>query len=373
MFTKERVSNFLYALLSLVFTLILFFNPNSASITTAIMSPNALEETIQGVPIQPIYDTDKYFIQGYEPNTTVRLSSLNRILLNGEVSEETRTFRVVTDLTGLGEGTHTVPLKVQNLTTGVTATLDPTSITVTIEKLETKTFPVEVNISDANLASGYQFSTLSVDPKEVEVTTGNQSMQEIDKVVASLDNLADIDQNLSKEVPIYAVNKEGEIISAFLSSDKATVTIEIKAPQKEVPLYVEQVGEIPEGVSHYQMSLSQPTAVIIGSPEQLAMYNQLNVVIDVSKINKKMQQSVTLVVEQGMFVHPQQVVVTVTPILIKVEESLESSTTSSTTSAPESTTDQTTLTEGQTKEITVSPVSAQQAVEQTIPSTEIIN
>lgn len=51
MFTKERISNLMYALLSLVFTLILFFSPNSSNITTAIMSPNTLEETIQGLSL----------------------------------------------------------------------------------------------------------------------------------------------------------------------------------------------------------------------------------------------------------------------------------------------------------------------------------
>lgn len=377
MFTKERVSNLLYGLLSLVFTLILFFNTSNMSLSTAIMSPNTLEETVQGVPIQPIYETEKYFIQGYEPEATVRLSSLNRILLNGEVNEETRTFRVVTDLTGLGEGTHTVPLKVQNLTTGVTATIEPTSITVTIEKLETKTFPVEVNISDANLASGYQFSELTVDPKEVVVTTGNQSMKEITKVVASLDNLADIDQNLSKEVPIYAVNEAGEIISAILSSNQATVTIEIKAPQKEVPLYIEQVGDIPEGISHYEMNLSQPTAVIIGSPELLAKYEQLNVLVDISKITKKVQQSVILEVAQEMFVHPKQVIVTVNPVFIETEESKDpaASTTSSasSTATSESTTTQIETTTQQSKDKTVGLVGTKKVIEETFPSIETIN
>ncbi|MFZ2877313.1 MAG: CdaR family protein [Enterococcus aquimarinus] len=354
MFTKERISNLMYALLSLVFTLILFFSPNSSNITTAIMSPNTLEETIQGVAIQPIYDSEKYFIQGYEPEATVRLSSLNRILLNSEVNQETRSFRVVTDLTGLTEGTHTVPLKVQNLTTGVTATLEPTSITVTIEKLETKTLPVEVMISDDNLAEGYQISTVSVNPKEVEVTTGNESMKEITKVIANLDNLSDVDQNMSKEVTLYAVNEEGEIISAFLSSKKANVTLEIKAPQKEVPLILKQVGEIPAGISHYEMMASQPTAVIIGSPEQLANYSQLSAVIDISSISEKVQQSVTLKVAEGMFVYPQQVNVTITPVLIPTAESTQDSTGESTANsdATSATTSETNTSESTTSEKT---------------------
>lgn len=371
MFTKERISNILYALLSLVFTLILFFNPNSASISSAIMSPNTLEETVE-VQIQPIYDSDKYFIQGYEPKTTVRLSSLNRILLNGEVNEETRTFRVVTDLTKLGEGTHTVPLKVQNLTTGVTASLEPTSIIVTIEKLETKSFPVEVNMSDENLAKGYQLSELIVNPAEIEVTTGNLSMQEITKVVASLDNLEDIDQNMSKEVPVYAVNKDGEIIHAILSSERVTVTVEIKAPQKEIPIYVEQIGELPEGVSHFQIALSQPTVVIIGAPELLEQYDHLTVTVDVSKIKKQTQQSITLEIEKEMFVHPQQVMATVTPVFIKVEESEKPPATSSEKQPTESSVESTETVEP-SKEKTVGMADGQEKTDENQSSQETEN
>ncbi|MHC5267920.1 CdaR family protein [Enterococcus sp. LJL98] len=376
MFTKERISNILYALLSLLFALILFFNPNSASISKTILSPNTLEETVQ-VPIQPIYDTEQYFIQGYEPTATVRLSSLNRILLNGEVNEETRTFRVVTDLTNLGEGTHTVPLKVQNLTTGVTATLEPASIIVTIEKLETKSFPVEVNISDENLAKGYQLAGLGVNPEQIEVTTGNLSMQEITKVVANLDNLEGIDKNLAKEVPVYAVNKEGEIMNAILSSEKVTVTVEIKAPQKEVPLYLEQVGELPADISHFELSLSQSTAVIIGSPELLEKYDHLTLTVDVSKVKKQTQQTISLEVEKGMFVHPQQVMVTITPVFIKVEDSKESKT--STPPAPSSekeegvSTTESSETSARQEEKTVGMAGEEALVDETQPSAQAEN
>ena len=42
------------------------------------------------------------------------------------------------DLSELGEGTHEVPLEVQNLSSGVTAEIEPKTITVTIEKKVTK-------------------------------------------------------------------------------------------------------------------------------------------------------------------------------------------------------------------------------------------
>lgn len=325
MFTRNRVTNVMYALLSLVFSLILFFSTKSSNFTAGILSPNRFEETIQAVVIQPNYDADKYFIQGYEPTVTVRLSSLNRILLNGEINEETRTFRVVADLTQLEEGTHVVPLKVQNLISGVEASIEPTSITVTIERLETKIFPVEVNISNQNLAEGYQLTGAKVNPAEVEVRTGHESMLEIAQVVANLDSLEGINQNLSKEIPIYAVDKNGEILNTILSPEKVLVTLEIKAPQKEVPLTVEQTGTLPQGISHFEIRLSQQTAVLIGSLDLLANYQSLSVPIDISKIKEYTERSVTLSASEGVFVHPQQVLLTITPVPIVMKESSEDS------------------------------------------------
>ena len=49
-------------------------------------------------------------------------------------------FRVTANLTGLGEGTHEVPLKIRNLSSAVKAKLEPDTITVTIEKKVTKRF-----------------------------------------------------------------------------------------------------------------------------------------------------------------------------------------------------------------------------------------
>lgn len=328
MFTRERTTNLLYALLSLTFSLILFFSTKSSNFTTGIISPNRLEETIQSVVIQTNYDTSQYFIHGYEPTVTVRLSSLNRILLNGEVNEETRSFRVVADLTELEEGTHEVPLKIQNLSNGVEASMEPSSINVTIERLESKTFPIEVNISDKNLAEGYLIASSKVEPAEVTVTTGNESMLEIAKVVANLDSLKDLDENFSKEIPIYAVDKNGEILNAVLSKDTAAVTLEVKAPQKEVPLVFEQVGPNPEGISHFEIHLSQQTAILIGSLDKLKQYEKVVVPIDISNIKEYAERSITLTVSEGLFVHPKQVGVSISPVPIVIEESNEQPVTS---------------------------------------------
>ena len=111
---------------------------------------------------------------------------------------------------------------------------------------------------------------------------------------------------------------------------------------------------MPAGISHYEMMASQPTAVIIGSPEQLANYSQLSAVIDISSISEKVQQSVTLKVAEGMFVYPQQVNVTITPVLIPTAESTQDSTGESTANsdATSATTSETNTSESTTREKT---------------------
>ncbi|MBM7707905.1 YbbR-like domain-containing protein [Enterococcus lemanii] len=334
MFTKERQSNLLYGILALLFSVLLYFNANGSSVSNPITSPSTLEETISDVVIQPIYDTEKYFVQGYQPTATVRLSSLNRILLNGEANEETRSFRVVADLTGLTEGTHVVPLKVQNLTTGVTALIDPTSITVTIEQLVTKKFPVDVHVADENLATGYELTEISSSPMEVEVTTGDQSMEEIKKVTANLENLTDLDKRLTKEVSVNALNDKGEIINAVLSPNKVKVTLNVKMPSKEIPLYIEQTGIVPEDVQDFEYELNQLSVVLYGSSELLDHYSSLGIPLDITNIREKTQKTLSMPAISGLIIQPQQVEVTITPNIIKQEEPANS--TSSSTQAPAS-------------------------------------
>ena len=147
MFTRQRKSNIMYGLLALLFSLVLFFNANGSNLQNGLITPGSYEETLTEVPVQTTYDSEKYFIQGYEPTVTVKLASVNRVQLNAETNAETRNFRIVADLNKLKTGTHDVPLEVQNISNSVTASVNPKIFTVTIEKKVTRTYPVEIDFS----------------------------------------------------------------------------------------------------------------------------------------------------------------------------------------------------------------------------------
>ena len=48
--------------------------------------------TLENVPIDIKYDTDKYLLVGYSYETEVYLTSINRVKLDSEINNDTRSF-----------------------------------------------------------------------------------------------------------------------------------------------------------------------------------------------------------------------------------------------------------------------------------------
>ena len=85
-------SKLITAVFALLLTLILFTNANNPAQNQSKPTYN-YEETVKEVPIVFEYDDKKYYIQGYEPNVDVKLSSANRVQLLAESNADTRTFK----------------------------------------------------------------------------------------------------------------------------------------------------------------------------------------------------------------------------------------------------------------------------------------
>ena len=315
---KPRIrTNLLYGFTALIFALILFFYANDRSLISQISSstPEAFEETLNNVKIQPYYDDEKYYIHGYSPTVSVKLSSNNRVQLNTEANVDTRSFEVIADLTGLGEGTHEVKLRLQNMSSAVTGTITPSSITVTIESRTSAKMKVEPVVSAANLTDGYTLDSVSVDPEEVTVTTGSQTLTEIDRLVATVDAAKVTDKNLSETVRIQALDKDGNTLSVESDPAEVTVKVLVSAPQKQVQLYPEQEGSLASGVTDVSLSLGETTAILTGEEAALDEITELAVPVDVSGIRERTTQKVTIPVADGITVEPHEVSVTIIPQL----------------------------------------------------------
>lgn len=322
MISKERRTSLLYGFVALLFSIVLYFNANGQTVQSTLSGNESYSQTVSNVPIQLLYDTDKYYIHGYENTATVKLSSANRVQLNAESNADTRTFRVTADLTNVGEGTHEVSLKVRNLSSAVTSRLQPETITVTIEKKVTKTFDVQTVVPSGSTPSGYELDKTNVDPDEVTITTGDKTLSEIHQVVAVVDPSMIKDEGINSEVPVQALNQAGEALSIVADPVQVKVTADAIKPKKSVRLYGIQQGTPGSGVKSYDFKFSELDAVVTGSNEQLALIgDSIPVPIDVSGITHRTTRNIDIPLERGLSISPKSVSVEITPILASSDSS----------------------------------------------------
>ena len=216
--------------LSIFLALLLFFYATTTNYKNSESSASNNESetyihTLSGVPIDIEYDTNKYFISGFSSTVAVELRGSNRVLLQRESDESTRTFQVIADLRELTDGTQTVTLQLANLPPGVSTTLAPDAITVKIGKKVSQSLAVEGVIYSNQLASGYSVSKVTVDVSSVKVTTDEETMAKIDHVEAVAVDISNLDSNYSGTAKLQAVDSDGNVLPVVLSETEANIQV----------------------------------------------------------------------------------------------------------------------------------------------------
>ncbi|MFS1663724.1 YbbR-like domain-containing protein [Streptococcus sp. zg-JUN1979] len=284
------VSIFLALLLFLTATI----NTNSKTGTQVAGATETYTHTLTNVPIDLKYDSDKYFVSGYSYEVRVYLSSVNRVKLDSEINSDTRQFKVVADLSHEETGTRTVRLKVTNLPSDVTATIEPKTISVTIGQKESKTFEVQGVVAASQVAVGYEVTDVSTNLDTVKVTSDESIIQRIDHVEAALPEDEVLDGNYSGKVNLQAVASDGTVLAGIIAPSKARLDVTVKKLTKEVPVKINLVGEMDESLSKIDYKLSQNTVTISGTREALDAISEVEADVDISNITKDTTKTITL-------------------------------------------------------------------------------
>ncbi|HEQ8365488.1 TPA: YbbR-like domain-containing protein [Streptococcus pyogenes] len=285
-------------MVSVFFAILLFLtaaSSNHNNSSSQIYSPiETYTHSLKDVPIDMKYDSDKYFISGYSYGAEVYLTSTNRIKLDSEVNNDTRNFKIVADLTHSYPGTVSVNLRVENLPFGVTATVSPDKISVTIGKKESKVFPVRGSVDAKQIANGYEISKIETGVNKVEVTSDESTIALIDHVVAKLPDDQVLDRNYSSRVTLQAVSADGTILASAIDPAKTNLSVAVKKITKSVPIRVEAVGMMDDSLSDIQYKLSKQTAVISGSREVLEDIDEIIAEVNISDVTKNTSKTVSL-------------------------------------------------------------------------------
>lgn len=330
-------SKWFVSLLALLFSVLLFLNANTNEKGKVPVSNNATSQVLlNNIPIVLKYDEHKYFVYGYEESVNITLTSANKVLLDTEANQQTRNFTVVADLTKLKLGTHEVPLKIVNLNSGISANIEPKSIFVTIEKKATMEMPVEFSLGNSQLKAGYEIENAKtkIEPDSVKVTAGENSIKNINKIVAVLQASDLIDSNLARDVDVYAIDKEGNRVSAQIDPSQVLVTLVVNAPSKDVPLRYRISGHFAENVKDIKLSPSVSSVAVSGPQKSIDALNVIDIDIDVNGITQKTKKVVKIPVADDLTAKPANVEVVIEPILEDKNKSSQKKDSSETKTEP---------------------------------------
>lgn len=225
--------NILYIISSIFFSLILFVYATTSAFqnntTARQVTSETYTNTVMNVPIDMKYDSDEYFISGFTSEVSVDLSGSNRVILNTEMQESTRNFKVTADLSKVTSGTVEIPLKVENLPSGLTAVVKPSKISVTIGKKISKDFDVKSVIDAGQLENGVEIESISLSQNTVSVTSDKETIDRIDHIEAVLPEGEKISSNFSGKVSLKAVDANGDILPSVIAPTEVTLKVTIKS------------------------------------------------------------------------------------------------------------------------------------------------
>lgn len=306
-----------YILASVFFAIVLFFNANATSIRNqgTNQSGEVYTATINNVPVELKYNSNKYFVSGYNSSATVHLSGYNRLSITNEENSDTRNFFLSVDLTKLKTGKFDVPIRIEQLPGGVTATIEPKTMNITVEDKAKKEFEVTPKADSTQLPEGFTIDSLTVSDEKVKVTAGNESIQKIYAIEAALPNDVNLTENYSGTVTLHAVDSAGKILPAQIEPSTTHLKVTVNKLTKDVPVKITQKGTLDKTLSEVKTKISDKNVTLSGEKSALEAINSVEGTVDITGIVKETKITVPLHAV-GVSIDPQEVEVTLTPVKI---------------------------------------------------------
>ena len=213
--------------------------------------------------------------------------------VSGPTSARTELLRnrsnlcVRVDVSSCVEGENTLryrPVLPENINTD-DLRAETSTVTVTVEKLFTKTFDVQFQL-DGKVAGDYQMGTPAIEPASVIVGGPVEQVNQVDKNVAVLKS-EELSERFAGDLALVPLDKQGSPLNGLeitLSAEKAYVVVPV-VMTKEVEL---TVNLLPGGGATSEDAVKEidpPTIVVSGSEADLAGLEEISLgSIDLSKV-----------------------------------------------------------------------------------------
>ncbi|WP_169306641.1 CdaR family protein [Cohnella pontilimi] len=293
---------------------VVHFDPGNSPNNVASLTET---KTINNVKVEPVgLDERSYKLVSIEPGTVNLLAKGSRSDLMA--ARKSNDYRLLVDLRGLGEGTHTLSLRVDSSPSGVQVVeMNPGSVRVTIESLQTKEFEVAIR-TEGTAADGFIAGTPIVRPtNRVHVTLPKNTLAKVESVGAVIPLKGTTEAIKSKAVKLAAYDAQGRVIQEA-SIDPAVVEVEvpITSPFKMVPVRFRMLGEMPAGLSIATFKPDMEQVTVYAAKEALDKIDFVEADVQLGQLSKSGKITLPLLTTEPVIeISPAQAVVNVEVVL----------------------------------------------------------
>jgi len=275
--------------------------------------PNETKQT-NPIPVEITGLDPKLLIVGNVPqNAVLTIKAPNSIWT--QLDRNSDLIDVWIDLSGLQAGKHMVDIKYKvSINPTKILEITPAQTQITLEKLVTKKFPVELSVSGSP-PLGYKEGAPTVQPEEVTISGPESAVSSIEKVEVGID-ISGATTSIMKNLPVVITDKNGNPVSNLSVTPKEVrilQPIHLQGGFKNVVVKVITTGQVANGYRLTNISVSPPTVTLFSDDprlvNQLPGFVETNPVdltnlTDDTEINAglNLPEGITLVSEPGVLV-----------------------------------------------------------------------
>lgn len=253
-------------------TLLLAFALALVVWVSAVTAADPNVERTRAVPLETIGQDANLILMSNLP-TQIRVTMRAPRSVADRISNTENSIHAWIDLTGVGTGTHVVPVQTRILETYHPVRLmqvSPESIVVTLEPLVSRKVDVKVTIN-GEPALGYQKGLPSRKPTYVTLSGPESLVAQVAEVHTTLD-ISDAIETVKEELPLLAIDANGQPVSGVtITPSKIEVTqpISLLGGYRNVVVKVTTIGQVASGYKLTNISVSPPNVVVFSTDPQL--------------------------------------------------------------------------------------------------------
>jgi YbbR domain-containing protein len=198
---------------------------------------------------------------------------------------EENAVRAILDLSGLSTGDHELTIQIQISERPVRIlSVTPQTAIVSLEPLDTRTFPVKLVIT-GEPAIGYQVGEPLLEPDEIIVSGPQSQVDRVEQVRVPI-NLSGVRESVEQTISVQPVDKNNQIV-ANLGLNPPEVTVALPVGQqggyRDLAVKVVVNGQVASGYRLTNITVFPPVVTVFsGDP---ALVNSLPGVLETQPLN----------------------------------------------------------------------------------------